>query len=79
MNGFPRHAQRLGEKELDEPMMPQHFERHFFADAGELDAVIGRVTHQLEAREFFNHVGRGRGRDGQILRERRRRDVSLFS
>src|SRR5581483_2920258 len=47
MDGIPRHAERFGKKELNEAMMADDFERHFFAARGELDAVIWRMVREL--------------------------------
>ena len=39
----PRHVERLGEVELEQPVVADHLEREALAGLGELDAVVGRV------------------------------------
>ena len=57
-------AERLREIELQQPVVPDDFQRHFLAVACERDPSIGLVDREPERGELFYHrAGRGRRHD----------------
>ncbi len=63
-------AERLREVELEQPVVPDDFQRHFLAGACERDSAVGLVHCELERSELFHHrAGRG-GRDALPLGQR---------
>src|SRR5215207_3190696 len=55
VHAVPRHAERLGEVELEQAVVAQHRERHPYPGAREPDAVVGLGRHVESLRD------RGRG------------------
>ena len=67
--------ERLGEVELEQPVVPDHLERHLLAGVRERDAAVGRVLGEPERRELLHHRARRRRRDLLAAGERGRRDT----
>ena len=73
-----RHPERVGEVELEQPVMPQHLERAQTAALGEHDTAVRRPLDEAELGEPLHHRRRRRGADVHPLRKRgRRRPLSL--
>ena len=60
VHAVPRHAERLGEIELEQPMVAQHLERHPLARAREPHAVVGLARDEPERLEALDHRRCGR-------------------
>ena len=73
----PRHAERLGQEELEQPVVADHLQRQPRAGLRQPDAAIALVRDQAELGELAHHRARGRGRDLQALGERADADVAL--
>ena len=67
--------ERLGEVELEQPVVSDHLERHLLAGVRERDAAVGRVLGEPERRELLHHRARRRRRDLLAAGERGRRDT----
>ena len=48
VDAIPRHAERLGEVELEQAVVAQHLERDALAVGGQRDALVGLVVDQAE-------------------------------
>ncbi len=68
-------SERLGEVELEQPVVPDHLERHLLAGVRERDAAVGRVLGEPERRELLHHRARRRRGDLLAAGERRSRDA----
>ena len=66
-------AQVPGQVQFDQPVVADDLQRNLLASGGELHAVVGRVVHQLQPRQFLDHVGRGGGGHVQARRDSVRR------
>ena len=54
--------ERLREVQLEQPVVPDHLERHLLAGVRERDAPVGSVLGQPERGELLHHrARRGRG------------------
>ena len=62
VHAVPRHAERLREVELEQPVVAEHLEREVAAAVGELDAVVGPVLDEAELGEALDHARRRGGR-----------------
>ena len=70
--------ERLGEVELEEPVVADHLERDALAGRRQLDSVVRRVLGEPERGEAFHHRGHRRRADAHALRDgRRRRALAL--
>ena len=49
-------AQRLGEIELEQPVMADHLDGYALARRREPDALVGSVVHELECCELLHHL-----------------------
>jgi hypothetical protein len=66
--------ERLGEVQLEQPVVPDHLEGDALSLGGQRNAPIGRVDDERERRELLHHrAGRRRG-DTHSAGERGRRD-----
>ena len=74
VHAVPRHAEALGEVELEQPVVADHLERHARALGGQLHAPVGHVLHQPELVELADHARRRGRRDVQPLGQRVRAD-----
>ncbi len=74
VDAIPRHAQRLGEEQLEQPVVADHLERDLAAVVGETHAAIGQVLDQPELAEALEHRRDRTGREAEPLGERVRRD-----
>ena len=52
VDAVPRHAQRLGQVELEQAVVAQHLERDLLAGVGELDAAVALVRDEPELVEL---------------------------
>ena len=73
VHAVPRHAQALGQVQLEQPVVAEHLEREALALGGQLDAAVGLVADQAERAQLLDHAGRRRGGHAEALGERVRR------
>ena len=66
--------ERLGEVELEQPVVPDHLERHLLAGVRERDAAVGGVLGEPERGELLHHRARRGCGDLLAAGERGRRD-----
>jgi hypothetical protein len=71
VDSIPRHAQRLREVELEQPVVAQHLQRERLAVAAQLDALVGDVAHQPAIGELLDHARHGGRGDAHTRGERR--------
>ena len=71
VHAVPRHAEVLGEVELEQPVVAQHLERDALAGPGQLDALVGDVRGEAALGELLDHRRRRRGRDARAARTAR--------
>ena len=55
VNAIPGHAQRIGQKALEQAMVTDHLEREPTALAGQSHAPVGHVRDQAELVELLEH------------------------
>jgi hypothetical protein len=66
---IPRHAERLRQVQLEQPVMAQNLERDAPARLGQLHPVVRGMLDQAEPVELLDHVRGGRGRDAEPFGE----------
>ena len=69
VHAVPRHAELLGEVELEQPVVAQHLERDALAVGRQLHAVVRHVLDQPALGELLDHRRRRRRRDAEALGE----------
>src|SRR5437868_11287140 len=63
---FDIEPERVGEVELEQPVVADHLDRDLLARPREPDAAVGQVLDEPERREFLDHLA-GRGRRDLLL------------
>ena len=63
----PRHVERLGEVQLEQPVVAQHLERDAHALGGQPHALVGHVRDEPELVELADHSRGRRRRDIETL------------
>ena len=67
-----RQAERVGEEELEQPVMAQHLERDTPAGLGERDAAVRHADDEPVGGELLRHPRDRRLRDAEARRDRAR-------
>ena len=71
VDGVDVEAERLGEVELEQPVVADHLDRDALARVGQPRAAVGLVLEQVERRELLHHRRGRRGRDALVARDAR--------
>src|SRR3954467_12714863 len=74
VDAVPRHAEALGQVELEQAVVADDLERALGPAGGEPDALVGLVGDELQLAELAHHARRRGRRDPEALGERGGRD-----
>ena len=70
VNAIPRHPEALHQVQLEQPVVPNHLERHAPSRVGQRHPAVGDVLHVPELAHPLDHRRRRAGRDPEAFGQR---------